>query len=177
MEALNKLGINPWLLGAQIINFLILLWILNRFLYKPILKLFRDRSSKIEEGIKTAETLKKQAAEAEEKHRQLIEEAKKEAHRIIEQATKLGDEEKKKIIALANEEARKIVEKTMQEITAEKQNIMNEIKKEVGEMVVALSAELIKKKLDEKSQRELIGEAIKEVEKELEKASARGYPA
>ncbi len=174
MEALTKLGINPLLLIAQIVNFLLLLWILNKFLYKPILKLFRERSSKIEDGIKTAETLKKQAAEADERHRQLIEEAKKEAHRIIEQATKLGDEEKKKIIEIANEESRKIVERTMQEIKAEKQNIMAEIKKEVGEMVVTLSADLIRKKLDEKSQRSLIEEAIKEVEKELEKAATRG---
>ncbi|MGB9721110.1 MAG: F0F1 ATP synthase subunit B, partial [bacterium] len=161
----------PLLLIAQIVNFLILLWILNRFLYKPILKLFKDRSTKIEDGIKTAENLKKQASEAEQKHKEYLEEAKKEAHRIIEQATKLGDEEKKKIIEVANEEARKIVDRTMQEINAEKQNIMADIKKEVGEMVVTLSAELIRKKLDEKSQRELIEEAIKEVEKELGKTA------
>ncbi|MEO0205402.1 MAG: F0F1 ATP synthase subunit B [candidate division WOR-3 bacterium] len=173
MEALTKLGINPLLLIAQIVNFLILLWILNRFLYKPILKLFKDRSSKIEDGIRTAERLKKQASEAEQKHKEYLEEAKKEAHRIIEQATKLGDEEKKKIIELANEESRKIVERTMQEISAEKQNIMADIKKEVGEMVVALSADMIKKKLDEKSQRALIEEAIKEVEKELKKTSSK----
>ncbi len=171
MDALGKLGINPLLLIAQIVNFLILLWLLNRFLYKPILKLFKDRSSKIEDGIKTAENLKKQAAEAEERHKQYLDEARKEAHRIIEQATKLGDEEKKKIIEMANEEARKIVDKTMQEINAEKQNIMSEIKKEVGEMVVALSSSMIKKKLDETSQRALIEEAIKEVEKELEKTT------
>lgn len=171
MEVLSKLGINPLLLIAQIVNFLILLWLLNRFLYKPILKLFKDRSSKIEDGIKTAENLKKQAAEAEERHKQYLDEARKEAHRIIEQATKLGDEEKKKIIEMANEEARKIVDKTMQEINAEKQNIMSEIKKEVGEMVVTLSSSMIKKKLDETSQRALIEEAIKEVEKELEKAT------
>lgn len=171
MEVLGKLGINPLLLIAQIVNFLILLWLLNRFLYKPILKLFKDRSTRIEDGIKTAENLKKQAAEAEERHKQYLDEARKEAHRIIEQATKLGDEEKKKIIEMANEEARKIVDKTMQEINAEKQNIMSEIKKEVGEMVVALSSSMIKKKLDETSQRAMIEEAIKEVEKELEKTT------
>ncbi len=171
MEALTKLGINPLLLIAQIVNFLILLWILNRFLYKPILKLFKDRSTKIETGIKTAEDLKRQAAEAEERHRQYLDEAKKEAHRIIEQATKLGDEEKKKIIEMANEEAKKIVERTMQEIAVEKQNIMADIKKEVGEMVVELSASMIKKRMDEKTQRALIEEAIKEVERELEKVS------
>ncbi|MGQ9464274.1 MAG: F0F1 ATP synthase subunit B [bacterium] len=171
MEVLGKLGINPLLLIAQIVNFLILLWLLNRFLYKPILKLFTERSHKIEDGIKTAENLKKQATEAEERHKQYLDEARKEAHRIIEQATKLGDEEKKKIIEMANEEARKIVDKTMQEIATEKQNIMLDIKREVGEMVVALSSSMIKRKLDEKSQRLMIEEAIKEVEKELEKTT------
>jgi F-type H+-transporting ATPase subunit b len=169
MEALGKLGINPLLLIAQIVNFLILLFILHRFLYKPILKLFKDRSQKIEEGLKTAEDLKHQATESEAKHKTYLEEAKKEAHRIVEQAAKLGDEEKKKIIEIANAESRKIVDRTMQEISQEKKNIMADIKKEVGEMVVALSTSMIKKTLDEQAQRALLDEAVKEVEKELEK--------
>ncbi|HEX7319777.1 MAG TPA: F0F1 ATP synthase subunit B [bacterium] len=170
MEALGKLGINPLLLIAQIVNFLILLFILHRFLYKPILKLFKDRSQKIEEGLKTAEDLKRQAGESEQKHKVYLDEAKKEAHRIVEHAAKLGDEEKKKIIEIANEESRKIVDRTMQEISQEKKNIMADIKKEVGEMVVALSTSMIKKTLDEQAHRALLDEAVKEVEKELEKA-------
>ncbi len=173
MEALGKLGIHPLLLIAQIVNFIILLWLLNRFLYKPILKLFKDRSTKIEEGIKTAEDLKKQATESEVKQKAYIEEAKKEAHRIVEQATKLGDDEKKKIVALANDEAKKIVEKTMAEIDHEKKNIMADIKKEVGEMVVSLSLAMVKKTIDEKTQRQLLQDAVKDVEKELEKTKGK----
>lgn len=173
MEALGKLGIHPLLLIAQIVNFIILLWLLNRFLYKPLLKLFKDRSTKIEEGIKTAEDLKKQAVESEAKQKAYVEEAKKEAHRIVEQATKLGDEEKKKIVVMANEEARKIVERTMSEIDHEKKNIMSDIKKEVGEMVVSLSMAMVKKTIDEKTQKELLESAVKEVEKELEKAERK----
>ena len=169
MEALSKLGIHPLLLIAQIVNFVILLWLLNRFLYKPLLKLFRDRSSKIEQGIKTAEDLKRQAADAEEKNKQYIEGAKKEAHNIIDQATKLGDEEKKKIMEVAKDESNKIVERTIIEIKNEKKNIMADIKKEVGEMVVSLSSAMVKKTLDEKTQKQLLREALKEVEGELEK--------
>lgn len=170
METLGKLGIHPLLLVAQIVNFAVLLFLLNKFLYKPILKLFKDRSLKIEEGMKTAEDLKRQAAESEQKHQVYLEEARKEAHRIVEQATKLGDEEKKKIIELANEESRKIVDRTMREIDREKKNITADIKQEVGEMVVALATSMIKKTLDEQAQRTLLDEALKEVEKELEKA-------
>jgi len=171
MEALGKLGINPLLLIAQIFNFLILLWVLHRFLYKPLLKLFHERSTKISEGLKNAEDLKNQAVEAEQKYKQYLEEAKKEAHRVVERATKLGDDEKKKIVEMANEEAKKIVERTMQEIDQEKKNIMNEIKKEVGEMVVSLSTSMIRKTLDEKTQKSLMEEAVKEVEQELEKVN------
>ncbi len=166
---MGKLGIDPLLLIAQIVNFVILFWLLQRFLYKPLLKLFQDRSTKIEDGIKTAENLKRQAIESEEKQRVYLDEAKKEAHRIVEQATKLGEEEKKKIVILANDEAKKIVEKTIREMGSEKQNIMEEIKKEVGEMVVSLSTAMIKKSMDEKTQRQLLKEAVKEVEQELEK--------
>jgi F-type H+-transporting ATPase subunit b len=169
MGALDKLGINWLLIVAQIVNFAILLFILHRFLYKPLLKLFHDRSSKIAEGLKNAEDLKKQAAESEAKHREYLEEARKEAHRIVEQATRLGDDEKKKIVQLANEEAQKIVDRTTREINDEKRNIMQDIKKEVGEMVVSLASTMIKKTIDEKTQKELLEDAIKEVEQELEK--------
>jgi F-type H+-transporting ATPase subunit b len=168
MEALGKLGINGWLLIAQIVNFAILLGVLYYFLYKPILKLFKDRSTRIDEGLKNAEKLKTDAAESEQRQKVVLDDARKEAHRIVEQGTKLSDDEKRKILELAHEESRKIVERTMKEINAEKQNIMTEIKKEVGEMVVNLSLDMIKKQLDEKTQKELLSQAIKDVEKELE---------
>lgn len=168
MEALGKLGLNPLLLIFQVVNFLILLGILYYFLYKPILKLFKERSTKIDEGLKNAEKLKTDAALSEQRQKEALEEARKEAHRIVEQATKLGDDEKKKILELANEESRKIVERTMLEIGAEKKQIMSDIKKEVGEMVVNLSLDMIKKQLDEKTQKELISQAVKEVEQQIE---------
>jgi len=168
---MEKLGINPWLLIAQIVNFVILLWLLQRFLYKPLLKLFRDRSTKIEDGLKTAENLKKQAAESETRQKEYLEEAKKEAHRIVSAATKLGDEEKKKILQLAAEESKKIVEQTTAEMNVEKKNIMNDIKKEVGEMVVSLTVATIKKSMDANTQKKLLKEAVKEVEQELGKIS------
>lgn len=168
MDALGKLGINPWLLIAQIVNFAILLAVLYIFLYKPILKLFKDRSTKIDEGLKNAEKLKADAAESEQRQKVALEEARREAHRIVEQAAKLGDEEKKKIMELAGEESRKIVERTLNELSAEKKNIMNDIKKEVGEMVVNLSLDMVKKQLDEKTQKELLNQAIQEVEKQIE---------
>lgn len=168
MEALGKLGLNPWLLIAQIFNFALLLGILYYFLYKPILKMFHDRSRKIDEGLQNAEKLKADAAASEQRQKEALEQARQEAQRIVEQAARLGDEEKKKILEMAHEESRKIVDRTLKEINAEKKQIMSEIKKEVGAMVVNLSLDMIKKQLDDKTQKDLINQAVKEVERQIE---------
>jgi F-type H+-transporting ATPase subunit b len=55
MEILKTFGFDPILLGAQIINFLIIFYLLKRFLYKPVLGMLKTREDKIKEGIKQAE--------------------------------------------------------------------------------------------------------------------------
>ena len=67
MDALAHLGINAKLLIAQVVNFAILLFVLKRYAYRPILKLLDERSAKIEKGLADAEqaalTLKETSAE------------------------------------------------------------------------------------------------------------------
>ena len=55
MEILKNLGFDPVMLAAQIVNFLIILYLLKRFLYKPILEMLKKREDSIKEGLKQAE--------------------------------------------------------------------------------------------------------------------------
>ena len=97
MEILNNFGIQPTLLFAQIINFVIILYLLKRFFYKPILKVLDDRRKKIEESLrnadliseklqKTDENSKKNIADSQIQAQNLINDAKREAERIGEKA-------------------------------------------------------------------------------------------
>src|SRR3989344_4706705 len=95
MEILNQFGINPILLAAQVVNFLILLFILKKFLYKPILKVLEARKQKIEESLKNAEE--------------------------IERKLLLTEEEKEKILAKTSLEAQKILDETKKEIEVMKE--------------------------------------------------------
>jgi hypothetical protein len=61
LEALNELGILWWNLVFQIVNFLVVLWLLNRFLYKPIMKMLRERRETIAKGLAEAESVREQA--------------------------------------------------------------------------------------------------------------------
>ena len=73
MEGIKELGINGQLLIAQIINFLLLLGLLYMFAYKPILKMFDERANRIKESMDMTESVKQQAANAEEEARKLAE--------------------------------------------------------------------------------------------------------
>ena len=66
MEIFEKLGIDVKLVIAQLVNFFILLYVLKRFAYKPVLKILEDRERKIEKGLKDAQSAEKRLHEMEE---------------------------------------------------------------------------------------------------------------
>lgn len=109
MEILSKFGFEPVLFAAQIVNFLILAFVFKRFLYKPILKVLKERQGKIEKGLLDAEEAQIKLAAAEEKKDAIIKAASIEAEHILD-ATKTGAEELKgKILTQAKQEAEKII--------------------------------------------------------------------
>ena len=59
MQIFESFGIQPTLLLAQIVNFLIILFLLQKFFYKPIFKMFEDRKKRIEESLKSADLIER----------------------------------------------------------------------------------------------------------------------
>lgn len=100
MALLESLGFAPLKFVWQIVNFLILLFILNKLLYKPMLQMLDDRKKSIEDAINSAETAKAEAEALRKEYETRLAEAKKEAQDIIAKATKLGEEMKKKLLPM-----------------------------------------------------------------------------
>ncbi len=111
MEILKQFGINPILLAAQVVNFLILLFILQRFLYKPLLKVLAERKKKIAESLKNAEEIEKRLLETEEEKEKILAKASTEAQKLLDDARKeleiLRDEMKQS----AQQQAEQIIKK------------------------------------------------------------------
>ena len=72
MEIINNFGLDPLLLGAQIVNFLIIFFILKRFAYKPVLDILKKREDSIKEGLRQAEEGKKILDEALEEEKKML---------------------------------------------------------------------------------------------------------
>ena len=161
MELINNLGINGKLLLAQIVNFLILLYVLHRFAYKPILKILNERTRKIEEGLSNSEEARKKLLEITEKEKQILNSARKEAHEIINKVQAVASADSKRLAEESEATSKRMIEEARQEIQREKEQIVKEAKEEIGELVILATSKVIGEKLNSEKDKKLIEEVIK----------------
>ncbi len=160
-----QLGIDWKLLLSQAVNFIVLLAVLTFFLYKPLLKLMRERRNKIELGMKGAEMAEQKIAEAEEVKKEKIASAKNSALSIIRSAEEEAKKQKEQIVGDARSKS-DVLLKEAQEVSERRraeaiQNLLLEAKLLIKD-VVAKTVSLKPETIDER----LIQEAIKKVKEE-----------
>ena len=159
---MEGLGINLQLLIAQIINFLLLLGLLYLFAYKPILRMFDERANRIKESMDMTESVKEQAANAEEEAKKRIEEAGKEGQGVIARAIKTGEEIKQKAEQDAKPEAEALVARARNEIQQERDEAITELRKEFTDLTISAAEKIIEQELDKEAHRKLIDKVIEE---------------
>ena len=156
------MGINLPGLITQLISFAILVFLLTRFLYKPVVKLLDERAEKIKKGLSDAESASKGAEEAASKIEEELSQARLEGKKLVEAAretsNQLREDEKEKISA----EISQMMEKAKKEINSERDSAILELKNRFGELVVDAAGKVIEKEIDEKSHSELITKALEE---------------
>ena len=162
-KILSDFGVQPVLLLAQIVNFLVLLFILQKLLYKPILKVLEDRKRKIEESIANAEKIQKELEDTEARREKVINEAIDEGKKIITEATTSANQ----IVADAHSKAKTdmdaMMEQGAQMIAGEKDKMKSEVKSEVAGMIQMSLEKVLGKALDSKMQQKLVEESVKTI--------------
>ncbi|MEY2465742.1 MAG: F-type H+-transporting ATPase subunit b [Verrucomicrobiota bacterium] len=127
---------------AQCISFIIVAFLLQRFAYKPILKVLEERRQRIAEGLANADKIKQELAQAQSKAQEILNQASVQGNKLIEEArvsaAKVLEQETQKAIATAND----IVSKSRQASEAELVRMKTELRREVGRLVVATSAKV-----------------------------------
>lgn len=161
---MEGLGINLPMLLAQIVNFLILLGLLYLAAYKPILRMFDERSNRIKESMEQTELIKEQAAHAEEEAKKRIEAASKEGQEVIARAVRSGEEIKQKAQQEARPEAEALIARARLEIQRERDEVIDELHKEFTDLTIAAAEKVIEHSLDKEAHRELIEKVLAESE-------------
>ncbi|WP_186753892.1 F0F1 ATP synthase subunit B [Echinicola salinicaeni] len=148
----------------QIIGFGILLIILGKFAWKPILSALEERESAIEGALKAAENARNEMANLKAENEKLLQEARLERDQIL----KTANETSAKLIEQAKEEAStagaKMIEDAKAVIETEKKAALTEVKNQVASLALDVTEKLLRKKLDtEKEQKELVEEFVKDL--------------
>lgn len=144
-DILNLFGLETKLFIAQIVNFAILLYILKKFLYKPIAQTLEERKNKIKQGLDDAENAKKALLDADNQKLSILKEAKKDADKILEN-TKISSENLKQQSAQeAKKQAAEIIDNAKKSARAE----FEKANKQIGTMSVDLSKKIVSKVLSE----------------------------
>ncbi|MBI4250480.1 F0F1 ATP synthase subunit B [Candidatus Uhrbacteria bacterium] len=163
MEALGKLGIDGRLLIAQILNFGILLFLLHRFLYKPLLGMLEKRRVLIEKSLEEAKAIQEKLASVEQMRFDELQKAKEQAAAIVEQATKHAEEKSVALIEKAKNEVHGVVQNAREKIRMEKEQMLTSAKQEFSALVLLASEQVLKDVSDKELSDKLREKALSKV--------------
>jgi F-type H+-transporting ATPase subunit b len=165
MEILKNFGLNPVLLAAQIVNFLIIIYLLKRFLYKPVLEILKKRQTTIKEGLRQAEEARIKLEKVVIEEKSILRQAQLQSKKILEDAKKESLEISKQMAIDAKKQTEKLLSDTKDQITRES----IEAEKRLAVNTSKLAVTFLKKALTEfftsKEQDEVITQALRKIKK------------
>ncbi|WP_099313577.1 F0F1 ATP synthase subunit B [Clostridium paraputrificum] len=157
------MDIDPSVLLMTLINFFILVLILKHFFWEKIRIAIQDREDFIQEQLSNAEDEFQKARLYLIENERILKSSKEEGKKIIEKKKQKANKVYSEIVDDANKEAKAIVDRARLEIEREKEKAQYEIKKQVVNLAIELSTKALEEKLEDSTQRELIGDFITKV--------------
>ncbi|MCX6277057.1 MAG: F0F1 ATP synthase subunit B [Bacteroidetes bacterium] len=154
------LGLIFWMTLA----FLLLVYILGKFAWKPILQMLKERETSIHEALNAANQARDEMKLLQFSNEKLLQDAKNERDALLNEARKIREKMIEDARIKAGEEAARIVEAARASIQNEKMAAMTELKNQIAESSLTLAKFILKRELaDPKRQEEYVQELIKEI--------------
>ena len=157
------IALTPGLYIWTIITFLLLLYVLAKFAWKPLLKMLDDRENLIKSSLKDAEKAKLELESLTQESEAITAKARSEAQSILAESKSAADKVKEDTIAKAKEQAIKIRDDAKKQIEVEKDKAISDIKQEVVNLTLSVAEKLINKNLNDADNKSLIEESLKKV--------------
>jgi F-type H+-transporting ATPase subunit b len=145
---------------VQALNFLILLAILWKLLYRPFLAKMEERTQAIKTSLEEAQAARADAARQQEENTNRLRQAHAEAAAIRDQALKDAGEEQRRLVEAARGEAQRLVESAKAQMDADIRRAREELRREVADLATTVAEKLVRKSLREDEHRRIVADAI-----------------
>lgn len=159
-ELLHSLGIEWPILVAQIINFAILLAILGKFVYKPVMRMLDERREGVAKALLREEKATEKLALADTGREKILAEARVESSKILDTAKKDGEDVRKKLLTSAKEDIGKMQAEAAKKLKDERIRLVSEVKGEIGTLIVATIEKTLGDVLDARAQGKMVEQAL-----------------
>ena len=163
MQSQDLVAIVPWTFVAQICNLFIQMYLIKRFLFKPIGEMLQRRKEKVDEQLNDAIKANDEAQQIRKEYLLNLLDARTKANEIVAQAQKTASIETEDMIREAEHQVSAIKAKAEAEISLEKQRALNAIKDEIGGMAMEIAEKVIEREINEEDHSKLIESFIAEV--------------
>lgn len=163
MTVQELVGLVPWTFVAQCCNLFIQIYLIKKFLFKPVNDILEKRRAAADAEIQDAAKAKEEANAIKSEYEENMKQAREKASEILSEAQKSADLQSEQILNEAARQASAIKEKAEKDIAQEKRKAVNEIKDEIGGMAVEIAGKVIEREIDEKDHSKLIDDFIANV--------------
>ena len=157
------MDLNPSLILATIINFIVLLAILKHFFFDKVETIINERETLISDQLDSAEEEQNKSRMLVVENERMLKAAREEGKKITEREKQKAEKIYEEIIDDAHKEAKIILERAKIEINREREKVEYELKKQAISIAIEISKKVIEKNIDEEKNRELIGDFISKV--------------
>lgn len=161
---LGALGVNWKLFVAQLLNFGVVLFVMWKWVYTPLLKIIDSRTAKIDKGLKDAEAASAAKSGAEKASDETIVAARREAQRILEESQKASEAHRAEMKSKTQSELAALVQQGKDTLSAEKEKMVREARAEIAELAVMIAGKALEEKLTDAQKKGLLDAAAKRID-------------
>lgn len=159
---LGQVGLNTHLFGAQLLNFAIVLFVVVRFVVRPLQRQLAERTARIEEGLRQAKEADERLARAVEEQAALLAQARREAAGIVDEARVRAGAEQDAYLARTKAEVARLVESGKAQLASDRDMALRDAKAQLGAIVVAAAEKIAGQALDQNTARAQAASAIED---------------
>lgn len=154
------IGVNLWTALFTLLNTLTVIIVGTKFLFKPVMKMIRERQKEIDDMYSEADSARTSAKAMETEYKEKLSVAVETGDRIVKDAVARGQAREEEIIRQANADAAAIMEKASADIAMEKKKAINDAKDEISGMAMAIAEKVVGRQLNDADQSKLVDEFI-----------------
>ena len=165
-ELFSNLGIDAKLLLIQAINFLIIFWLLSKFVFPKVIRFIEQRKERIQEGLDLTEKAKREMDRINQARQREIESAKREADSLLNQGRALAQEKERQALSLAKEKVEGMLSQAKKDAERAKEEAVRNARGEIGKAALLLAERVLSRNITKEDQERMAKEVLEELDKQ-----------